>query len=336
MSDKSDKGVSVIICCYNSITRIKKTLEYLVTQQISEEIFWEIIVVDNNSTDGTYKYVNNFLKTLSPSIPFTITLENKQGLIYARERGINVAQYEYLLFCDDDNWLANNYIENTYCTFRKYPNIGMLGGWCDPISDIKIPKWFQEVNTYYAVGKLHNKSIELKNISSGVFGAGMSIKKTAFQALKLTGFQFSMTGREGNKLSGGEDFELRIGLGLLNYTCFFSTDLYFQHFIPKDRLQKAYVNKIAFEWGRTLFITSAYYHSLKKYPSSTLFYLIYFIKNILLYFFAFLKKLLHSKFHYQYLERKGMLYAQIHSKTLYFSIRKRFKYQIKEPINNKW
>ncbi len=46
-------GVSIIICCYNSERRLPETLAHLFTQQVSEDIPWEIIVVNNASSDAT-------------------------------------------------------------------------------------------------------------------------------------------------------------------------------------------------------------------------------------------------------------------------------------------
>ncbi|NJN42415.1 MAG: glycosyltransferase [Flammeovirgaceae bacterium] len=48
-----EEGVSVIICCYNSSSRIEKTLEHLFQQKTNSRLHWEIILVDNASTDQT-------------------------------------------------------------------------------------------------------------------------------------------------------------------------------------------------------------------------------------------------------------------------------------------
>ena len=47
------KGISIIICCYNSAKRLHETLKHLALQQVSDTIHWEVILVNNNSTDAT-------------------------------------------------------------------------------------------------------------------------------------------------------------------------------------------------------------------------------------------------------------------------------------------
>ena len=47
------KGISVVVCCYNSIARIGETLTYLSNQKVPADVAWEIVLVDNASTDRT-------------------------------------------------------------------------------------------------------------------------------------------------------------------------------------------------------------------------------------------------------------------------------------------
>jgi glycosyltransferase involved in cell wall biosynthesis len=107
-------GISVIICCYNSSLRLPKTLEYLSNQATGNLFPWEIILVDNNSSDNTSVIATNFWASLDIDVPLIIVEESKPGLIYARNTGINKANYDFLIFCDDDNWLNKNYLCNVY------------------------------------------------------------------------------------------------------------------------------------------------------------------------------------------------------------------------------
>jgi glycosyltransferase involved in cell wall biosynthesis len=55
-------GVSVIICCYNSRERIEKTLDFIFAQEVEGAIPWEIIIVDNASTDDTFLIAQRYLE----------------------------------------------------------------------------------------------------------------------------------------------------------------------------------------------------------------------------------------------------------------------------------
>jgi glycosyltransferase involved in cell wall biosynthesis len=65
-------GVSVIICCYNSAALLPQTLEHLANQQTAGEISWEIIIVNNNSTDNTAEIAENIWQGLNRPIPFRV------------------------------------------------------------------------------------------------------------------------------------------------------------------------------------------------------------------------------------------------------------------------
>ncbi len=81
------KGVSIIICCYNSAHRLPKTLAHLKTQVVSQIIPWEVIVVDNASTDGTDQVAKTQWGEL-PGVPFRVVNEPRPGLSNARNLGV--------------------------------------------------------------------------------------------------------------------------------------------------------------------------------------------------------------------------------------------------------
>src|SRR5260221_12813032 len=105
------KGISVILCCYNSAQRMGETLTHLANQELDYPIVWENILDDNNSKDNTLSVAKEIWHSLHVGIPFKIISENKQGLAHARRRGIDESKYGYLLFCDDDNWLEKSYLQ---------------------------------------------------------------------------------------------------------------------------------------------------------------------------------------------------------------------------------
>ena len=93
-------GVSVIICCYNSVSRLHDTLTHLLKQKYSGFGF-EIIIVDNASTDETSAFAEKLLSNQT-GISYTVVNEPESGLSFARKRGYITAQYGFLLYCDDD------------------------------------------------------------------------------------------------------------------------------------------------------------------------------------------------------------------------------------------
>ena len=127
------RGVSIIICCYNSALRLPETLKHLALQQTTAS--WEVIVVNNNSTDATSQVANEeWDKSGVPAI-FRIVEEPTPGLAAARNKGIVEAKYDYLIYCDDDNWLSPNYVADVYELFEKDSTIGIIGGNGTPVTE---------------------------------------------------------------------------------------------------------------------------------------------------------------------------------------------------------
>jgi len=79
------------------------TLEYLAKQEIKKDISVELIVVNNASTDRTKEIALSEWKKYHTGFLFRIVDKETPGLMFARQRGVQKSQYEYVLFCDDDN-----------------------------------------------------------------------------------------------------------------------------------------------------------------------------------------------------------------------------------------
>lgn len=112
--------VSVIIPVWNDAERIKLCLDALYEQSIGREKF-EVIVVDNASTDGTAEVLTSF--------PWVTSLyEPQAGSYVARNRALNTAKGEYLAFTDSDCIPAVNWLESCLQTAQMHPNFGVVAG----------------------------------------------------------------------------------------------------------------------------------------------------------------------------------------------------------------
>ncbi|MDR3260118.1 MAG: glycosyltransferase [Fusobacteriaceae bacterium] len=232
------KGISVIICCYNSALRLPKTIQHLALQEISE-IPVEIIIVNNASTDNTKDVVLAEWNKYETHFSFKIIDEIQSGLTHARERGVNESQYEYIIFCDDDNWLRNDYLQNAFDLMENDPSIGALGGQGEAISDVDFPDWFEDFKSGYAVGQ---QSTENKNISSRgyVWGAGLVTRQCIMKKVFDKNYPLLLSDRNGNNLSSGGDTEICKRILLLGYHLFYNDSLFFHHYIPHNRLTWEY------------------------------------------------------------------------------------------------
>ena len=237
-------GMSVILCCYNSASRLPQTLKHLALQKVSPEIKWEVIVVDNASTDNTGEVASwIWSKYGLAEVGFKVINEQKLGLSYARHKGIKEAAFEYLIFCDDDNWLSGNYIETAYNIIKENPKIGILGGQSKAQSDVPFPSWFALYQGDYAVGR---QSIISGDISwrGYVWGAGMVLRKSVYLNLITAGFSQLISDRKGDEIISGGDSEICEWFLIAGYKLWYDERLFFTHFIPSFRLTQNYLDSL--------------------------------------------------------------------------------------------
>lgn len=236
-------GVSVIICCYNSAARLPATLKYLAGQQVPPGIQWELVLVNNCSKDNTISVAEEEWGKYGITTKMSIVDEQRPGLANAREAGIHAAAYEYLIFCDDDNWLCENYVATAFEIMNTHAGVGLAGGYGNAVCEITPPEWFEEKKGGYAVttGVIPTGDI---TANGHVCGAGMVLRKSVLQSFYKAGFRSLLTDRNGEALTSGGDAELSKWHILAGYTLWFDERLKFDHFIPKERLTTAYVTKL--------------------------------------------------------------------------------------------
>ncbi|MBK0378205.1 glycosyltransferase [Mucilaginibacter segetis] len=247
-------GVSVIVCCYNSAERLPQTIKHLALQRVPSHIPWEIIVIDNASTDNTGVIADQEWNKYSKQVKFRVIKQPVAGLSYAREKGIENAQYEYMLFCDDDNWLYNDYISKSYEIMTSDPQIGAVGG-CG-IFEPEQPAWF-EVETH-KIAYVNGPQTWAKT-EHWVYGAGSVYRKSIFITLRKENWRQITTGRLGNKLISGEDVEICFMIYLLGYKIISDDKLLFKHFVPIKRQNINYILNLHYWQSYTNVLLNSYY-----------------------------------------------------------------------------
>lgn len=234
-------GVSIVICTYNGRGRLGQTFSHIIKLQTSYP--WELILVDNASTDGTGDWASHWLHSQETQINFQIVFESRPGLNHARMMGVEMSSYDYILFCDDDNWLSPNFLSIGVDALEQNSKIGVLGSLGSPRFEVTEPRWFNKYSHSYAVGTLGKKSGKQK-FGSYHYGAACFFRKEALIQLLSLGFQSLLADRKGETLSSGGDVELGLAVQLLRYELHFDERLKFDHFIETHRLDWYYYLKL--------------------------------------------------------------------------------------------
>jgi glycosyltransferase involved in cell wall biosynthesis len=263
-------GISVIVCCYNSAKRLPKTIEHIAKQRVNNTVKWELIIVNNNSTDNTEQVTKDIWEALGTPTKLVIVKEPQPGLSYAREKGMSKAKYDVLLWCDDDNWLCDTYVQTAFDIMNKNLDIGGLGGWCEAAFETEKPKWFDVSARYFAVSKQGKRSGDITTKKGCVYGAGMVLRKSHWLELKQKGFKHLLKDRVGKSLSSGGDTEYCYALRLLGYKMWYDERLYFKHYMSDGRLSLAYVSRLRKAMAYSNFMLWPYLDLLNERPQSRL------------------------------------------------------------------
>lgn len=126
----SELSVSIIIPVYNAATTLPKTIESIYAQTYGN---WEVIIVDNNSQDETLTIAKNIALQDSR---IQVAIETQQGASLARNCGIKLAKFDWLLFLDGDDWIAPQYLEKMTKAIALDPTVdGIHCGWMRVTAD---------------------------------------------------------------------------------------------------------------------------------------------------------------------------------------------------------
>lgn len=263
-------GVSFLVCSFNGVPRIGETLACLARQEVPDDLGWEVIFVDNASTDGTSSLVRKLWVDLGAPCPLRMSTEPKPGYKMAMELAISQISYRYACIVDDDNRLPANYLRTGVSILEMNPQVGVLGGQNTPTFEGEAPAWFSTFQHCYAVGQPLNRvgggfaSLADGNVGRNVvWGAGMFVKTKVWAQLREAGFKSLFTGRKGEaNLTAGEDDELCFAAQLVGYEVWYSSRLHLQHHMTAGRLTEAYRNRLVYASARSANRLNAYRNAL--------------------------------------------------------------------------
>jgi len=257
-------GVSVVICCYNSASRLPETIRHLALQEFSAAIPWEVIVVNNGSTDATKETAARELARYDwKQARYKVVDEPKPGLSHARHKGVKEAAYPYVLLCDDDNWLDADYIQAGYDFLERNPAYAAIGGRSAAVFETGVvaPDWFEEYQMGYAVGPQGEEGdITARGY---LWGAGVIFRKSAYRSVINPAFPSLLTDRKGNELSSGGDSEMCLRFVIVGYKLYYTGKLKFKHFITANRLTITYREKLWAGFRESAGVLDKYYFYLK-------------------------------------------------------------------------
>jgi glycosyltransferase involved in cell wall biosynthesis len=225
---------SVVIATYNRADELVKTLESMSGLEVGEP--WEVLVVDNNSSDNTKEVVEKAAENFP--VPLHYLFERQQGRSAALNTGIKAAQGEIIAVTDDDVRIEVDWLTNAAAELDRL-ECDYLGGKALPLWGGPRPAWIPEGRCiHWAVIALLDYGPEAIPLGDYVpLGVNMIFRREAFDR---AGFWDNTIGRRAGTLLGQEVREWVQRARAANVKGFYSPKLAVHHVIPADRLTKKY------------------------------------------------------------------------------------------------
>jgi glycosyltransferase involved in cell wall biosynthesis len=234
---------SVIVCTYNRSKLLSENLKSLIGQDFNEP--FEIIVVDNNSSDNTRQVVRELAKAPPKKIIYSV--EEKQGLSHARNKGIDLAGGEIIAFIDDDAIADKSWLSNLVSVYED-PNVGCAGGRVELEWQGARPDWLPVYRENY-LGRLDygEEIIELK-FPKTPFGLNMSFRKAA---LNPSASFSPELGRSSTNLLSNEEVELCYKVEKAGWKIIYVPKALVKHKVHAERLVKSWFYHRSYWQGRS-------------------------------------------------------------------------------------
>jgi glycosyltransferase involved in cell wall biosynthesis len=235
-----DPSITIAICTYNRQKFIGECLHCLSVQDIAPED-WEVIIVDNASTDGTAAIVKDFIAQ-HPLLPFRYVHEAQKGLSYARNRSITEAAADIITFIDDDAEAVPHFANTILQFMQANPTAAGAGGRVLPkYSESPEPVWMNKYLNGF-IGKVdHGGSPRVfEGKMKYPIGCNMTYRKSLLK--KVGGFNNQLTFR-------GDDKHIFYAVTRLNPAVFYLHEALVYHNIDAHRLTFDYFKKLFLKTG---------------------------------------------------------------------------------------
>ncbi len=233
------RAVSIVICTYNREVFLEEALESLQRQTAAPELF-EVIVVNNNSTDRTQVIAERFARAC-PN--FRVLAEPRVGLSHARNRGWRMAQADWVAYMDDDAVAYPDFVEHMVATTREQ-DWDCFGGVFLPVYKDPKPVWY--LDEYNAN---EDKLAAAGPLPDHLFAEGMNVvfRKSALEA--VGGFSPTV-GMTGKRVAYGEETLVQRRIRQRGGTVGFQPAMRVDHYVLSYKLNLWWFLRSSYAIGR--------------------------------------------------------------------------------------
>ena len=230
---------TVVIATYNGAQRVGAVLDRLRCQIDVIDLVWEVIVVDNNSTDDTKEVIQRYQASWPKAVPFRYEFEARQGAGYARHHGTKVANSPLIGYLDDDNLPWINWVRSAYRFGQQNPNVGVFGSRIRGKFSTTPPANFERIAALLALTERGDRPIPYRPEAKVLPpGAGLVVRQQAW--LDNIPEERTLAEKFGER-EAGEDLEVVLRIQQAGWPVWYNARMLMYHDIPDNRLTRKYL-----------------------------------------------------------------------------------------------
>jgi glycosyltransferase involved in cell wall biosynthesis len=241
--------ITVILCTYNRCQSLANTLEDVVASRVENPIEWEVLVVDNNSTDSTREVVKDFSRRYPGRLRYLF--EPQQGKSYALNTGVREARGDVLAFVDDDVAVEPTWLQNLTAPLNSEKWAGTGGRTLLP-GAFSAPEWMTmdgPDNQGDVLAALFDLGPEPCELNRPPYGANMAFRREVFERHGL--FRTDLGPQPGNEIRS-EDTEFGRRLMAAGEKLGYEPSAVAYHPVHANRMHKSFFLKWHFDFGRAM------------------------------------------------------------------------------------
>jgi glucosyl-dolichyl phosphate glucuronosyltransferase len=228
--------ISAIVCTYNRSHLLREALAGITAQQ-TDGLRYEVIVVDNNSTDDTRRVAEAFAGAGRGALRYV--LERQQGVSHARNAGIAASSAPVLAFFDDDVTVPNDWLSKIKRALDGNGNVDYVGGKVLPRWRVAPPRWLvPEHWAPIAVQDYGDESFILDGASTrGLISANLAIRR---RSLDEVGWFRPELQRVRDGIGSMEDHELLERMARAGKRGLYAPEIVVWADVPEARMTRSY------------------------------------------------------------------------------------------------
>lgn len=243
MTTETSLDATVLIATFNRASLLDETLGSLAVMPTSAARRWEVVIVDNNSTDDTRAVVERHQRTFPVAVRYLF--EAKQGRSSALNTGIAAAGGRVIAFTDDDVRVAAGWLDAACDALANEDAAGYAGGPVRPIWGAPPPPWLDltrgDLWGTIAIQDHGSHPIGYEEARKVPLGANMAVRADVFD--RVGGFRADLGRTDGRVLLGQEVPEWLLRARRAGFTGMYLPGMEVHHHIPSSRLTRRYFRR---------------------------------------------------------------------------------------------